>query len=94
MGRTGMVIPAGRGRTGTFGDGVSQGGEFAARLGEEIRRLIVLNMREEPQIGGIEPGLPPMGAPALGELAEGLVNQAEVDAVLAAGIGAVSRMPM
>ena len=93
MGRAGIVLPA-RGRAGTFGNGIAEGGEFAAGLRQVIGGLVVLNMGEEPQIGGIEPRLTAMGAPALGELAEGLVNQAEIDAVLAAGIAAVSRMPM
>src|SRR6266851_2606878 len=43
-------------------------------------------MGEEPQVGGIEPGLAALRAPALGELAHGLVEQAEIDAVLASGI--------
>ena len=43
-------------------------------------------MGEEPQVGGIEPGLAALMAPALGELAERLVEQAEVDAVLAPGV--------
>ena len=40
-------------------------------------------MGEEPQIGGIEPGLTALRAPALGELVHGLIEQAEIDAVLA-----------
>src|SRR5260370_21871941 len=43
-------------------------------------------MVEESQVGRIEPGLPPMMAPALGELAKRLVEQAEIDAVLAPGV--------
>src|SRR5216683_2818912 len=43
-------------------------------------------MGEKPQIGGIEPGLAALRAPVLGELAHGLVEQAEVDAVLAPGV--------
>src|SRR6266852_224446 len=43
-------------------------------------------MGEETQVGRIEPGLAALRAPALGELAHGLVEQAEVDAVLPSGI--------
>src|SRR5712692_224300 len=43
-------------------------------------------MGEKPQVGRIEPGLPPLRTPALGELAERLVEQAEINAVLAPGI--------
>src|SRR5216684_8622481 len=43
-------------------------------------------MGKEPQIGGIEPSLAALRAPALGELAHGLVEQAEIDAVLEPGV--------
>src|SRR6266849_8201902 len=43
-------------------------------------------MGEEPKVGRIEPGLAALRAPALGELAHGLVEQAEIDAVLASGV--------
>src|SRR5713101_7432875 len=43
-------------------------------------------MGEETQVGRIEPGLTALRAPALGELTHGLVEQAEIDAVLASGI--------
>src|SRR5580658_573066 len=85
MRRARAVLPAGR-RAGTFGDRIAERGEFAAGLGEVIGGLVVLDMGEEPQKSGIEPGLPAVGAPALRELAEGLVDQAEVDAVLAASV--------
>ncbi len=92
MGGAGIVLPA-RGGAGTFGDRIAQRGEFAAGLGQILGGLIVLDMGEEPQIGGIEPGLPAVGAPALGELAERLVDQAEIDAVLAAGIASSLENP-
>ena len=85
MGGTGAALPTGRG-AGTFGDGVPKGGKFAASLGEKIGGLVVLDVGEEPQVGRIEPGLAPLMAPALGELAERLVEQAEVDAVFAPGV--------
>ena len=85
MGGTGAALPT-RGGAGAFGDGIAEGGKLAAGLGEKIGRLVVLDMGEQPQVGGIEPGLTALMAPALGELAERLVEQAEVDAVLASGV--------
>src|SRR5216683_618581 len=43
-------------------------------------------MGEEPKIGRIEPGLAALMAPALGDLAERLIEQTEVDAVLASSV--------
>ena len=85
MGGTGAALPA-RGGAGAFSDRIAQGGELATGFGEKVGGLVVLDMGEEPQVGGIEPGLTALMAPALGELAERLVEQAEVDAVLASGI--------
>jgi hypothetical protein len=85
MGRPAAVLPAG-GRAGTFGDRIAERGEFAAGLRQVIGGLIVLNVGKEPQVGGIEPRLSAVGAPALRELAEGLVDQAEIDAIFAAGV--------
>jgi hypothetical protein len=60
MGRARAVLPA-RGRAGTCGDGIAERSEFAASLGQILGGLIVLNMGEEPQEGGIEPRLPAVG---------------------------------
>jgi hypothetical protein len=85
VGRTGTVLPARR-RPGAFGHRITKRGKFAAGAGEEVGRLVVLNMGEEAEVGRVKPGLPALMAPALGELAERLVKQAEIDTVLAAGV--------